>query len=92
MPRTFLYRCPNTGQNVQGWSADEVTDDDETYQVVPVHRLHPRASGQSEKRRCARRGGLGSCGPPFFLARIMQESLHGLGQRSVRPRNLQVMT
>jgi len=32
MPRTFLYRCPNTGQNVQGWSADEVTDDDETYQ------------------------------------------------------------
>jgi hypothetical protein len=32
MPRTFLYRCPNTGRNVQGWSADEVTDDDETYQ------------------------------------------------------------
>ena len=31
MPRTFLYRCPNTGQNVQGWSADEVTDDDDTY-------------------------------------------------------------
>jgi hypothetical protein len=34
MPRTFLYRCPNTGQNVRGWSADEVTDDndDDTYQ------------------------------------------------------------
>jgi hypothetical protein len=36
MPRTFLYRCPNTGQNVQGWSADEVTDDDDdTYQSFP---------------------------------------------------------
>jgi hypothetical protein len=32
MPRTFLYRCPNTGQTVQGWSADEVTDEDDTYQ------------------------------------------------------------
>ena len=32
MPRTFLYRCPSTGQNVQGWSADEVTDEDDTYQ------------------------------------------------------------
>jgi hypothetical protein len=21
MPMTFLYRCPNTRQNVQGWSA-----------------------------------------------------------------------
>ena len=30
MARTFLYRCPNTGQNVQGWSADEVADDDDT--------------------------------------------------------------
>ena len=34
MARTFLYRCPNTAQTVQGWSADEVTDDkgDDTYQ------------------------------------------------------------
>ena len=34
MPRTFLYRCPHIGQNVQGWSADGVTDDndDNTYQ------------------------------------------------------------
>jgi hypothetical protein len=34
MSRTFLYRCPHTGQTVQGWSADEVTDDkdDDTYQ------------------------------------------------------------
>jgi hypothetical protein len=24
----FLYRCPNLGQYVQGWSADEVAEDD----------------------------------------------------------------
>jgi hypothetical protein len=29
MARTFLYRCPSTGQTVQGWSADEVVDDDD---------------------------------------------------------------
>jgi len=23
----FLYRCPNTGQHVQGWSAEEVSPD-----------------------------------------------------------------
>jgi hypothetical protein len=28
----FLFRCPITGQTVQGWSADDVTDDDESYQ------------------------------------------------------------
>ena len=33
MPRTFLYRCPNTER--AGWSADEVTDDDDTYQSFP---------------------------------------------------------
>jgi hypothetical protein len=26
----FLYRCPTTGLNVQGWIADEVGDDEET--------------------------------------------------------------
>ena len=43
MPRTFLYRCPNTGQNVQGWSADEVTDEDDTYQsfqCIACTRVH----------------------------------------------------
>ena len=35
MPRTFVYRCLNTGQNVQGWSADGVTDDGDTYQSFP---------------------------------------------------------
>ena len=43
MPRTFLYRCPNTGQNVQGWSADEGTDDDDThqsFQCIACTRVH----------------------------------------------------
>ena len=43
MPRTFLYRCPNTGQNVQGWSADQVTGGDDTYQLfqcIACTRVH----------------------------------------------------
>jgi hypothetical protein len=24
---TFVFRCPNTGRNVQGWSAEEIRDD-----------------------------------------------------------------
>jgi hypothetical protein len=31
----FSSVCPNTGQNAQGWSAEEVTDDDDTYQSFP---------------------------------------------------------
>ena len=44
---SFLYRCPNTGQTVQGWSAEEVTDDD-AYELVTcltctrVHLINPR--------------------------------------------------
>jgi hypothetical protein len=34
MATTYLYRCPDTGQTVQGWSADEVTDDDTAYESV----------------------------------------------------------
>jgi hypothetical protein len=31
----FLYRCPNTGLNVQGWFADDASgDDDEAYETV----------------------------------------------------------
>ena len=31
----FLYRCPNTGLKVQGWSADEITEDEaDTYETV----------------------------------------------------------
>ena len=47
MARTFLYRCPTTGQTVQGWSAEEVTDDD-AYEPVTcvaytkVHLINPK--------------------------------------------------
>ena len=34
MATTFHYRCPNTGQAVQGWSADDATDDGDEYQSV----------------------------------------------------------
>ena len=34
MATTFHYRCPNTGQTVQGWSADDATDDGDEYQSV----------------------------------------------------------
>jgi hypothetical protein len=31
----FLYRCPNTGDHVQGWSAEEVSADQaSTYETV----------------------------------------------------------
>ena len=44
MARTFLYRCPNTGQNVQAWFADEVTPyDDNSYQsfqCIACSRVH----------------------------------------------------
>ena len=34
METTFLYRCPNTRQTVQGWSAEDVSDDDEYESIV----------------------------------------------------------
>ena len=39
---TFLYRCPSTGRNAQGWFADDVvTREDEAYQAItcPACRL-----------------------------------------------------
>ena len=30
---TFIYKCPTTGQNVQGWVADAAAGDD-TYDAV----------------------------------------------------------
>ena len=45
----ILFRCPNTGQRVQGWIAEDVTDADEnTYQPVTclacqqVHLVNPK--------------------------------------------------
>ena len=34
MATTFLYRCPSTGQTVQGWSAEEIVDDENVYKSV----------------------------------------------------------
>ena len=33
---TFLYRCPTTGRNVQGWIAEEVNSDngDNVYETL----------------------------------------------------------
>jgi hypothetical protein len=34
----FLFRCPNTGLHVQGWVADDGSDNpDETYEAVSCH-------------------------------------------------------
>lgn len=48
----FIYRCPTTALNVQGWFADEVGDDEETaYETVTclacsqVHLVN-RATGK----------------------------------------------
>jgi hypothetical protein len=31
---TFIYRCLNTGLNVQGWSAEDVSDEPESYEAT----------------------------------------------------------
>jgi len=45
----FLYRCPNTGLNVQGWVADDPTEGEaELYEAVTciactqVHLVNPK--------------------------------------------------
>jgi hypothetical protein len=43
MPSTFLYRCPNTGQMVQGVSTHEASASDDTYEAImciACRRLH----------------------------------------------------
>jgi len=49
---TFLFRCPTTGERVQGWSAEEVSGDQpDTYETVTciacrqVHLVNP-ATGE----------------------------------------------
>ena len=34
MAATFLYRCPSAGQTAQGWSAEEINDDENAYELV----------------------------------------------------------
>ncbi len=44
----FVYRCPNTGLNVQGFTADDPTDEDVAYEIMTctactrVHIVHPK--------------------------------------------------
>jgi hypothetical protein len=44
----FLYRCPNTGRQVQAWAADDPTDEDDAYQQVTclacagLHLVNPK--------------------------------------------------
>lgn len=54
---TFLYRCPNTGFKVQGYSAEETSDED-AYQSVTcimcrqVHLVNPatgKVLGESDE-------------------------------------------
>jgi hypothetical protein len=42
----FLYRCPNTGRQVQGFVADDPTEDSDEYQSVTC--LRSSALRQSE--------------------------------------------
>ncbi len=47
---TIIYRCPNTGLNVQGWFADDPTraDVDDSYEAVlctactKLHLINPK--------------------------------------------------
>jgi DNA-directed RNA polymerase subunit RPC12/RpoP len=44
----FTYRCPRTGQQVQGWAADDLTEG-ETYEPVTctacgrIHLVNPKS-------------------------------------------------
>jgi predicted RNA-binding Zn-ribbon protein involved in translation (DUF1610 family) len=30
----FVFRCPNTGLNVQGWSVEEIREDADAYESI----------------------------------------------------------
>jgi hypothetical protein len=46
----FIYRCPSTGLNVQGWTADLPAQDEETFEPVKcalcarVHLVNPKTT------------------------------------------------
>ena len=41
---TFAFRCPNTGLNVQGWSAEEIPDEQDTQQTITCAACGPSAA------------------------------------------------
>ena len=52
--RPFLYRCPNAGQKVQTWAADDPEDDDLTnLRPGDVPCVRTGASDQPEERQGA---------------------------------------
>jgi hypothetical protein len=46
----FIYRCPNTGLRIQALAAEEITEDEGTYEAVTcimcqqVHLVNPHTS------------------------------------------------
>ena len=46
----FLYRCPITGLNVQGWVADDPTENEDTYEPITctactrMHFVNPKTT------------------------------------------------
>lgn len=59
----FLFRCPPTGQRVQGFSADQTTERDTVVQVVcqacgGVHFVNPKQEAARDGERGA------ACNPP----------------------------
>jgi hypothetical protein len=45
----FLFRCPNTGLHVQGWVADDGSDEPgETYETVDCQRTGRVIGGDDE--------------------------------------------
>ena len=49
----FIYRCPNTGMNVQGWVADDPTEREGATYADPLHDLHAGPLGRSQNRKGA---------------------------------------
>ena len=47
MGTTFIYRCPNTGFRIQGYVAEETSDDENSYEAVAclvckqIHLVNP---------------------------------------------------
>jgi hypothetical protein len=40
---SFIFRCPNTSKNVQGWTADDAPDESDTFvpqQCIACRQLH----------------------------------------------------
>jgi hypothetical protein len=47
----FLYRCPNTGDNVQAWVTDDPEDDEPQLRLGDVPCVRSGASGEPEDRQ-----------------------------------------